>query len=107
MDNITEIIGISAGSAGIVGSILGFFMRRLIGDIDDIKATLNGDPRDAEKRGLVSIVHANTVNDENRENAFKELKVKFEKYINGNPQKEIDKAINEFRKEIESNYKKK
>jgi len=107
MDNITEIIITGAGSAGVVGSILGYFLKRVIADIDDIQATLNGDPRDAEKKGLVAIVHANTANDENREIAFNELKTKVEKYLLNNPQAKIDKAISELRHEIELKYRKK
>ncbi len=107
MDNITEIIITGAASAGSVGSILGYFLKRVIADIDDIQATLNGNPRDAEKKGLVAIVHANTANDENRETAFKELKEKVEKYLLNNPQAKIDKAINELRHEVELKYRKK
>ncbi len=107
MDNITEIIVTGAGSAATVGSVIGYFLKRVIKDIDNIKATLNGIPGDAQSQGLVALVQENKNNDENREKAFTELKTKFEKYVNGNPQKEIDKAINEFRKEIESNYRKK
>ncbi len=107
MENITEIVVTGATSAGAVGSILGYFLKRVISDIDDIQATLNGDPRDAEKKGLVALVHANTANDENRETAFKELKEKVENYLLKNPQAKIDKSINEFRKEIELKYRKK
>lgn len=107
MDNITEIIVTGSASAATVGSILGYFLKRVIADIDDIQATLNGDPRDAEKKGLVAIVHANTANDENRETAFKELKEKVEQYLLNNPQAKIDKAVNELRHEIELKYRKK
>ncbi len=107
MDNITEIIATGVASAGTVGTVIGYFLRRVISDIDNVKATLNGIPGDAKSQGLVALVHENKNNDETREKAFNELKTKFEKYVNGNPQKEIDKAINEFRKEIASNYRKK
>ena len=107
MDNITELIIAGGGSATLVGGFLGYFIKRLIADIDNIKATLNGIPGDATSQGLIAIVRENANNDENRESAFKELKAKFEKYVNGNSQKEIDKAINEFRKEIEKEYRKK
>ncbi len=107
MENITELIITGSITAGSVGSILGYFLKRVIADIDDIQATLNGDPRDAEKKGLVAIVHANTANDENRETAFNELKGKVEKYLLNNPQAKIDKAVNELRHEIEMKYRKK
>lgn len=104
MDNITEIIVTGAGSAGIVGSILGFFMRRLIGDIDEIKKILYGK---LGQPGLLTLVATNKENDESREEMFIELKAKFENHIAGNPHKAISEALNKFRKEMEMNYKKK
>ena len=104
MDNITEIIVTGAGSAGIVGSILGFFIKRLIADIDAIKETLTGK---LGSPGLVTQVELNTQHDEIREDAFNELKQKFEKHIAGNPHKAISEALEKFRKEMEINYRKK
>ncbi len=107
MDNITEIIVTGAASAGTVGSILGYFLKRIISDIDNIKATLNGIPGDAKSQGLVALVQENKNNDENREIDFKELKGKVETYLANNPQTKIDKAVNELRHEIELKYRKK
>jgi len=104
MDNITEIIVTGAGSAVGVGSILGYFIKRLIADIDAIKVILNGE---LGTPGLVTQVELNTAQDETREEAFKELKKEFKVHISSNPHKAISEALNKFRKEMEMNYKKK
>lgn len=104
MDNITEIIITGAGSAGVVGSILGYFIKRVIADIDAIEEVLNGK---LGKPGLVTQVELNTANDKNTEESVEKLEEKFDKYVKDNPQKEIDHAINKLRHEIELKYRKK
>ena len=104
MDNITEIIITGAGSAGAVGSILGYFIKRIIADIDAIEEVLNGK---LGNPGLVTQVQLNTANDEAREEKVVKLETKIDEHIKSNPHKEISSAISKLRKEIEINYRKK
>ncbi len=72
MENISELIITGSASAATVGSILGYFLKRVIADIDSIQSVLNGKRGDAESKGLVALVHLNSSNDETTRKEIKD-----------------------------------